>query len=68
MFIPVILKNGYEELVNKEVFHSLMIAQQIMSFKRSDGWVVIGQDPLRDMQKDIVYSIPDRRNPTATGS
>jgi hypothetical protein len=62
MYIPVVLKNGYAELVHKEEFHSLMTAQQVMSFKRSGGWAVVGQDPLRDMLKRTIFTIPERRS------
>ena len=62
MYIPVVLKNGYAELVYKEEFHSLMTAQQVMFFKRSGGWTIVGQDPLRDMLKSSIFTIPERRS------
>ena len=61
MYIPVVLKNGYAELVHKEVFHSLLTAQQVLFFKRSGGWAVVGKDPLRDMVKGFIFTIPERR-------
>ncbi len=44
MLIPVVLKDGHEELVSKDELRSLMFNKQVMSFKRSDGWVVLGRD------------------------
>jgi hypothetical protein len=48
MLIPVVLSGGKEELVNKDDLQFLMDIQQVMFFKRSDGWVVLGQDKMRD--------------------
>ena len=62
MYIPVVLKNGYTELVHKEEFHFLMETQQVTLFKRSEGWTIVGQDPLRDMLKRTIFTIPERRS------
>ena len=61
MYIPVVLNDGCEELVHKEEFHSLMTTKQVLFFKRSGGWAIVGEDPVRDMLKNFVFSIPDRR-------
>ena len=50
MLIPVVLSGGKEELVSKDDLQFLMDIQQIMLFKRSDGWVVLGQDKMRDQR------------------
>jgi|COG998Drversion2_1049125.scaffolds.fasta_scaffold75733_1 hypothetical protein len=47
MLIPVVLSGGHEELVTKDELQFLMDIQQILIFKRSDGWAVIGQDKMR---------------------
>lgn len=48
MKIRVELKNGQMQSVREENTLQLMIfTGQIHSFKRSDGWVVIGQDKIR---------------------
>jgi hypothetical protein len=47
MFIPVVVKDGHEELVSKDELRFLMSNKQVMSFKRSDGWVVLGRDKMR---------------------
>jgi hypothetical protein len=40
MFIPVVVKDGHEELVSKDELRFLMSNKQVMSFKRSDGWTM----------------------------
>ena len=50
MFIPVVLKDGHEELVSKEELQFLLLTQEIMLFKRLGGWVVIGRDRMRDQK------------------
>jgi hypothetical protein len=47
MLIPVVLSGGKEELVNKDDLQFLLDVQQVVGFKRSDGWVVLGQDKMR---------------------
>lgn len=60
MYIPVILKNGKEQTVEKDQFQYLLYSDQICSFKRTNGWVVIGQDRLRGRQTP--YKGKERRN------
>jgi hypothetical protein len=59
MFIPVVLIDGHEELVSKDELRSLMFNKQVMSFKRSDGWVVLGRDKMRDLK--VPYNGVERR-------
>ena len=59
MFIPVVLIDGREELVREDELRSLMFNKQVMSFKRSDGWVVLGRDKLRDLK--VPYNGVERR-------
>lgn len=48
MKIQVVLKNGQGQFVREEDTLQLMITTgQIHSFKRADGWVVIGRDKIR---------------------
>ena len=62
MLIPVVLKDGHEELVSKDELQFMLANKQVVFFKRFGGWVVVGRDPLRDKDKGIVYSIPERRS------
>ncbi len=59
MFIPVVLKDGRQELVSKDELRSLMFNKQLMSFKRSDGWVALGRDKMRDLK--VPYNGVERR-------
>ncbi|MCK4501895.1 MAG: hypothetical protein KAU22_02605 [Desulfuromonadales bacterium] len=59
MQIPVAFKNGKERSVSKGELQFLIETEQIMFFKRSDGWVVIGRDKLRSQRAP--YSGEDRR-------
>jgi len=47
MLIPMVLSGGKEELVSKNDLQFLLDIQQVVGFKRSDGWVVVGQDKMR---------------------
>ena len=61
MQIPVVLKDGKERLVSKDLFQGLIGARQILFFERTGGWVVVGRDrdSLRCQNKP--YSGKDRR-------
>ena len=59
MFIPVVVKDGHEELVSKDELRFLMFNKQVMSFKRSDGWVVPGRDKMRNPK--VPYNGVERR-------
>ena len=59
MFIPVVLKDGHEELVSKDELQALMFKKQVMFFKRSNGWVVLGRDKMRDLK--VPYNGMERR-------
>ncbi len=48
MLISVVLSGGQEELVGRDDLQFLMDVHQVMLFKRSDGWVVVGQDKMRN--------------------
>ena len=49
MLIPVVLKDGHEELVSKDELQYLLFTKQVLFFKRFEGWVVIGRDEMRQM-------------------
>ena len=50
MLIPVVLKDGHEELVSKDELQFLMFNKQLLFFKRSDGWTVLGRDRMRSQR------------------
>jgi hypothetical protein len=47
MAIPIVLSGEREESVSKEELQFLLDVHQIVRFKRSDGWVFVGQDKMR---------------------
>jgi len=59
MLVPVVLKDGQEELVSKDELQMLMLDKQILFFKRSDGWVVLGRDNTRSLK--VPYNGVERR-------
>ncbi len=59
MFVPVVLKGGNEELVGKEELQYLIVTEQLMFFKRSDGWAVLGRDRMR--HESASYKGEERR-------
>ena len=60
MQIPVTLKDGKNLSVDKDKFQFLLYSKQIIFFKRTEGWVVIGRDHLRG--KAIPHKSKERRN------
>lgn len=60
MTVEVIFKNGRKGSVNRSELNMLINSRLIQSFKRSDGWVRIGQDPLRQ-RVDLSYSGEEKR-------
>ena len=59
MLIPVVLKDGQEELVSKEELQFLLLTQKIMLFKRSDGWTLLDRDRMRNQRAP--YNGEERR-------
>jgi len=59
MLIPVVLEDGQEELVSKDELQSLISKKQILCFKRSKGWVVLGRDNTRRLK--VPYKGVERR-------
>lgn len=60
MLIPVVLKDGHEELVSKDELQFLMFNKELLFFKRSDGWTVLGRDQMRSQK--VPYSGEERRD------
>ena len=59
--IEVELKGGRICRVDPVVLDLLLSRDEIAKFKRANGWAVIGRDSVRDSNKGLVYSIPERR-------
>lgn len=60
MMIPVMLKDGSDEIVLPRVLDRLLESRRVLFIKRSSGWVVVGRDPLRGMGGDL-YIGTERR-------
>ena len=59
MIVPVVFKDGHEDLVRKEELQYLLSKKQVMFFKRLGGWVVIGRDKMRTLK--VPYNGVERR-------
>jgi hypothetical protein len=58
MFIPVIFSDDSTQLVKPDELDELIHSREIISFRRSDGWVQIGVDPVRIKKNQ--YTGPER--------
>jgi hypothetical protein len=47
MHIPVVLRGGHEKSVSKDELQFLMFTKQVIFFKRTGGWAVLGRDKMR---------------------
>jgi hypothetical protein len=60
MMIRVMYSDGRFDLVKKPILDQLLEQNRLASFKRSDGWAVVGRDPLRN-SSNSPYRGPERR-------
>jgi hypothetical protein len=49
--IEIIRRNFQEAQVDELVLDSMIGARKIIAFRRSDEWVVVGRDPVREQHK-----------------
>lgn len=54
--ISVVFVNGDERIVPAYALERLIQAGRILSFHRSEGWVEIGRDPIRNFQQPLTWS------------
>jgi hypothetical protein len=60
--IDVELKDGTVCKMAKKAFNVFLSLDRVAKFKRSDGWAVVGKDPMRDLEKiDDYPQLGDRR-------
>ncbi len=59
--IRVELKDGAICRMAIKAFNLFLAQDKIVKFERSDGWVVIGRDPLRTVASASDYAGRDRR-------
>ena len=58
--IPVVYKNGKEDLVEPKFLDILLYIGEIQEFRRSDHWVNVAEDPIRSSRQSE-YSGDNRR-------
>lgn len=51
MGIKVFFSNGTFQTVSKSVLDNLIESQEILAFRRSSGWAIIGVHPLREKRR-----------------
>ena len=60
MMIRVMYNDGNFDIVKPDRLDMLIEQQAITSFKRAEGWIVLGRDPTRKTSHQD-YSGPERR-------
>jgi len=61
MKIPVVFADGTPGVVNADELDLLLKKRGILSFRRSDGWVRVGLDPVRGSGGSINFRGKERR-------
>lgn len=64
MMIRVMYSDGRFDLVKQAVLDQLLVNNRVASFKRTNGWAVVGRDPIRGAG-GISYRGPERRESLA---
>lgn len=59
--IRVELTDGVVCRMAHKAFNLFLAQNKIAKFERSDGWVIVGKDPLRNMTRSDCYDGPERR-------
>ncbi len=60
MLIRVLYNDNRYDYVQDSRLDELISSGIIKQFQRSDGWVMVGQDPVRGMG-NVMYNGPERR-------
>ena len=61
MMIRILYYDGQFDMVKPRMLDVLLETNRVNSFKRNDGWVVVGQGPLRNKSRFTDYRGEDRR-------
>jgi hypothetical protein len=61
MKIQVVLKNGIQDSVPDYLIGMMIAAGEVISIRRSTGWVKVGIDPVRKGESGYWYYGPERR-------
>lgn len=65
MMIPVVYKTGTHDVVKPELLNRLLVKGEIAEFKRTTGWVKVGNDPIRNLRQGYYPEIFNRRQHVA---
>jgi hypothetical protein len=61
MLIPIVYANGKHDLVKGFILDQLIDNNNVIRFKRTDGWVSLDSGKLRSKKIDYQYAGPRRR-------
>ena len=61
MLIPVMYQNGKHDLVKEFMLSRLIDERDIVKFKRSNGWINISTDNIRNTDTRSFYNGEERR-------
>ena len=61
MLIRVMYSDGRFDMVKPSVLEDLLEQQVVTSFKRSDGWAVVGRDALRGSNQSRYRGVERRQ-------
>ena len=59
MITSVVYKNGDIGMIGTSSLDALITSKKIVKFLRTDGWVTLGIDPIREKKKK--YKGPEKR-------
>jgi len=62
MIIPVKYSDGTMDRVQSMLLDTLILSGAITKFKRTSGWVIVGQDPIRKVGENVEPTEDDRRS------
>lgn len=62
MLIRVMYQEGQFDMVKAQMLENLLREEKVATFKRADGWVTVGRDPVRSTNRSQSYQGPERRN------
>jgi hypothetical protein len=61
VLIPTELVDGLTCRMTNQELDTALADGLVAKFKRSDGWALVGKDPMREMNKNVVYAGVERR-------
>jgi len=62
MMVHVVYSSGMHDMVKTEVLNRLLASGEVLQFKRTNGWVNVGLDPIRQIRQENYPADHDRRH------